>query len=247
MIGQDALAVVDTSSTASTHQPWVRLAMVWLLIIPLAAFWATQLRPPGNAVFNVLPIAPKPGDPAVAMLRFNNPSESPDLAQVDLYVDGELLATGTTQVASASSKSVQYARVQPLDQGSRLSFAAHVSSGQGEQDLRSLPEYSPQVLSSFVSFAASSTTLMSSLISMSYYRASFGNPNLFDLGLVLILVMLALSIFAEATQVAPVQVGPRLAQLQLLSHRFRLVLISLYIIFGGIAVTRLALLFGVLS
>ena len=233
--------------SAPAPSSFVRILIVWLLMAPLAAFWISQLRPLQSAGFSVLPVVPKAGEPIVATVRLNNPSEPADLTRFDLYVDGELLARGTSEVPAGGAKSIQYARLQQLQGSQRPAFAVHVGSRLGVHELRSLPEYSPQVLSSFVSFAASSTSLMSSLNSMSYYRASFGGSSLFDLGLVLILVMLALSIFTEATQATPPQVSRTLARLQTLAHRFRLVLVSLYIIFGGIAITRLALLFGAIT
>ena len=246
-----------------------RLVLVWLLIVPLAAFWVSQLRVPQAAVLNVLPVAPKPGDPTLATLRFSNPGPVGDTPRLSFYADGRLLVDGTSRVPAASAKAIQFARVQPLEVGQQASFAMRVESEQGVvEEARALPGYTPLALSSFVSFASSAMTAMSSssssslsssssssslasssssssasaVFSMAYYRETFDSRT-FDVGLTLILALLALSLLAEATDVAPRQVGPTLARLRLLTERFRVVLIALYIVFGGIAVTKMAILF----
>ena len=194
----------------------VRLAMVWLLILPLAAFWVSWLRPAGAADLAVFPVLPKANEPVVATLRIGNPQPDGDPARFALYADGRIVLEGTTAVPGEAANVVQFARTLP--EPARGSYAARVVTAHGAHSKsHQLPEYSPQVLSSFVSFAASSTTMMTSLINMSYYRSSFASANVLDFGL------------------------------GMLAHRLRLVLVSLYIVFGGLAITRLALLFGVVS
>jgi hypothetical protein len=253
-----ALTLTDSRRADQTT---FRLVLVWLFIVPLAAFWLSQLRAPQAAVLNVLPVAPKPGDPTLATLRFNNPAAAEDAPRLSFYADGDLLVEGTSRLPAASAKAFQFARVQPLEIGQQASFAARVESDQGVvEESRALPGYTPLTLSSFVSFASSATSMMSSssssslasssaasssssaVFSMAYYRESFDSRT-FDVGLTLILALLALSLLAEATDVAPRSVGPALARLRLLTERFRVVLIALYIVFGGIAVTKLAILF----
>ena len=224
----------------------VRLLIVWLLILPLAAFWLSSLRPKEAADLTVFPVLPKANEPVVATLRVTNPQLEPDPARFTLFADGRIVLEGVTRVPSESAKVVQFARALP--EPARGSYAAAVSTARGTlNETHQLPEYSPQVLSSFVSFAASSTTMMTSLINMSYYRSSFAGTNVLDFGLVLVLVMLGMTIFVEAMSVNPSRAGRLLLGLGMLAHRLRLVLVSLYIVFGGLAVTRLALLFGVVS
>jgi hypothetical protein len=224
----------------------VRLLIVWLVILPLVAFWLSWLRPRSAADLAVLPVLPKAGEPVVATLRIGNPLRESDPAQFALYADGRIVLEGTTAIPAESARVVQFARALP--EPARGSYAARVVTAHGAHtESHQLPEYSPQVLSSFVSFAASSTTMMTSLINMSYYRSSFVGTNVLDFGLVLVLVMLAMTIFVEAMSVNPSRAGRLLFGLGMLAHRLRLVLVSLYIVFSGLAITRLALLFGVVS
>jgi hypothetical protein len=224
----------------------VRLLIVWLLILPLAAFWISWLRPQGVADLSVFPVLPKANEPVVATLRIGNPRTTVDPARFTLYADGHVVLEGATQVAGASAKVVQFARALP--EPARGSYTVTVATAHGAlNESHQLPEYSPQVLSSFVSFAASSTTMMTSLVNMSYYRSSFVGVNVMDIGLVLVLVMLGMTIFVEAMSVNPSGAGRLLWSLGVLAHRLRLVLVSLYIVFGGLAVTRLAILFGIVT
>lgn len=245
-------AVSGTRRNAAAHavsereRLGIRIAIVWLLILPLAAFWASWLRPAQVASLSVYPVLPKPSEPAVATLRIDNPGEAIDPARVSLYADGRLVLEGTTHVIPEHAKVVQFAR--ELSGGAPGSYAATVKSHHGAlEESHRLPEYSPQVLSSFVSFAASSTTMMTSLVNMSYYRSAYVRSNVLDFGLVLVLAMLTLTIFVEAMGINPTRAGRLLFTLGALAHRLRLVLVSLYIVFGGLAITRLALLFGVVS
>jgi hypothetical protein len=252
---------VKLADRTRADQTTFRLVLVWLLIVPLAAFWVSQLHVPQAAVLNVLPVAPKPGDPTLATLRFSNPGQAEDTPRLSFYADGRLLVDGTSRVPAASAKAFQFARVQPLEVGQQASFAARVASGQGVvEEARALPGFTPLALSSFVSFASSATTVMSSssssslassssssasasaVFSMAYYREAFDSRT-FDVGLTLILALLALGLLAEATDVAPRQMGPALVRLRALTERCRVVLLALYIVFGGIAVTKLAILF----
>ena len=222
----------------------VRLVIVWLLILPLAAFWFSWLRPQEVASLAVFPVLPKANEPVVATLRVSNPRPTLDPAQVKLFADGRVVLEGTSTIPGASVKVVQFARA--LSEPARGSYTANVTTAHGAlSESHQLPEYSPQVLSSFVSFAASSTTMMTSLINMSYYRSSFASANVLDFGLVLVLVMLGMTIFVEAMSVNPAKAGRVLIGLGMLAHRLRLVLVSLYIVFGGLAITRLAILFQV--
>jgi hypothetical protein len=224
----------------------VRLLIVWLLILPLAAFWLSWLRPQEVAELSVFPVLPKANEPVVATLSIGNARAELDPAHFTLLADGRVVLEGVTHIPGESAKVVQFARALPAP--ARGSYTASVTTAHGAlSETHQLPEYSPQVLSSFVSFAASSTTMMTSLVNMSYYRSSFVSANVLDFGLVLVLVMLGMTIFVEAMSVNPNRAGRVLWGLGMLAHRLRLVLVSLYIVFGGLAITRLAILFRVVS
>jgi hypothetical protein len=247
----------------------VRLAMVWLLIVPLAAFWATQLRPPAEALLSVLPVVPRAGEPVVATLDLKHAAQAEGAAELParyaLYADGAVIVEGVSRLPAGAAKVVQLARRQPLDVGRQALFTARVErGGVTTEDVRSANGAAPGAgqgasimavsmassmafMASSVSFAAASSTVMNSMVSMAYYKASFVESTLFDAGLVMVLAMLTVGIFVEATGFVPPASGRggRLAQgAVVLAHRFRLPLVALYVIFGGLVVTRLALLFG---
>jgi hypothetical protein len=253
-----ALTFADTRRTDQTA---FRLVLVALFMVPLLSFWYSQLRVPQPAVLGVLPVAPKAGDPVLATLRLTNDTPAEDTSRLSFYADGNLLVSGTSRLPAGTAKAFQLARVQPLEIGQQASFAMRVDSDQGAvEEARALPGYTPLALSSFVSFASAATAMMSSsssaslasssssaaaasaVFSMAYYREAFDSRTM-DVGLVVIMALLGLSLLAEATDVAPRQVGPTLARVRALTDRFRIVMISLYIVYGGIAITKLAVLF----
>src|SRR5687767_11923061 len=159
----------------------VRLLIVWLLIVPLAAFWFSWLRPPEAGDLTVFPVLPKANEPVVATLRVGNPRLEADPARFTLFADGHVVLEGVTTVPAGSAKVMQFARTLP--DPARGSYSASITTVRGSMnETHQVPEYSPQVLSSFVSFAASSTTMMTSLINMSYYRSSFVSANVLDFG-----------------------------------------------------------------
>src|SRR5947209_6539578 len=84
---------------SATAQQAVRLTIVWLLILPLAMYWVTQVRqlqPSVPALLNVLPLVPKPGEAAVASLRVNNARPTAGASRYELYANGRLVAEGVT-------------------------------------------------------------------------------------------------------------------------------------------------------
>jgi hypothetical protein len=85
---------------------------------------------------------------------------------------------------------------------------------------------------------------MNSIVSMSYYHSSFATKHLFDAGLIMVLAMLTVGIFVEATGFVPIRGNVAVMRVVAVGQRLRLPLIALYIIFGGLVITRLAMLFG---
>ncbi len=226
----------------------MKLLMVWFLMIPLALFWITQFRPVEVMQLSVIPVAPKAGDPVVATSHLNNPNSDATQMSYAFYKDGQLLAAGTSEVQGNSTKTFQYAQKQPYGLGDRSAFTMQVTDGSNTRSAqRAVPEYPAMVLSSFVSFAVSSTTLMSSIVSMSYYRAEFATKEVFDIGVILVMALLGLAVFKETAFAQPLRSTRAFALIDTLSHRFQPILIALAIIFGGIGITRMMLLLGVIS
>ena len=104
----------------------------------------------------------------------------------------------------------------------------------------SSPPYPPQVWSSFVSFAAISSTMMSSMSSMAYYKNEFGTGQNLNIGLLTSLVLIALLVFLELTQ--PVLEGATAGFLGRLRLKFSTVTWILFVIFMGVVYTKVVLI-----
>ena len=148
---------------------------------------------------------------------------------------------GAATRAPTSSKTYQYAYANPLRMGEQLNFIVRTQSELGDYEkVVSSQPYPPQVWSSFVSFASFSTSVMSSMSTMTYYRSTFGSDMGLNVGIITSIVLIALLIFLELTQ--PLLRQKRVAVLGKLRLRFSTVTWILFIIFMGIVYTRVVMI-----
>ena len=207
----------------------------------MAGFWLTMREISDPVSMAVLPQAPREGEPIIATFRLNNPSSSPLVTRYQFYANGRLLKDGITTIAPASYESHRYAYANPLRMGEQLNFVVRAESRLGNYEkVISSPSYPPQVWSSFVSFASFSTSLMSSLSTMTYYRGTFDSDMGLNVGVIASLVLIALLIFVELTQ--PVIAGRTVARLGRLRIRLSTVTWILLIIFMGIVYTKVVMI-----
>ena len=130
-------------------------------------FWLTTLASSDPVTMVVVPEVPREGEPIIATFNFNNPSPQTITTEYQFYANGELLQAGTATIPPRSSKQYQYAYQNPLQLGEQVNFVVKTHSGLGSYEkTTSLPSYPPQIWSSFVSFAAFSTSVMSSMTAM---------------------------------------------------------------------------------
>ena len=177
----------------------------------------------------------------MATFNFNNPTETATKTDYQLYVNGRLVESGTVTVAAQGRIKHQYAYANPLRRGEQINFVLKTSSDSGQRErIVSLPPYPSQLMSSFVSFAAFSTSVMSSMISMEYFSSTFGTTSGLNTGIVISVILIALLIFLELTQT--VTSGRRIRILG--SYRTGLGNISsiLFIIFLGMIFTRVVMI-----
>ncbi len=153
----------------------------------------------------LVPEVPREGDTVLVTFKLNNPHPEELNTQYRFYIDGHSLLEGDTTIPARSSKTYQHLFYNPLKMGEQMNFKVVTRSEHGDfsADLSS-PPYPPQVWSSFVSFAAFSTSIMGSMSTAMYYNDMFSRAQL-DVGIVLFLVLIMLLIFREVTQ--PSQVG----------------------------------------
>ena len=218
-----------------------KLAITLLAILLMGSFWLTVRGTSEPVSLTVIPEAPRQGEPILVTFELNNPSSPPLVTGYQFYADGELLKEGTTTIAPTSSKTYQYAYANPLRVGEQVNFAVKTQSELGNYErVVSSPLYPPQLWSSFVSFASFSTSVMSSMSTMTYYRSAFGSAMGLNIGIIVSVVLIILLIFLELSQ--PLLRQKTVAVLGKLRLRFSTVTWILFAIFIGIVYTRIAMI-----
>ena len=218
-----------------------KLVIVCLGILLLSSFALTVMGGSEAVSLAVVPAAPREGEPILATFKLNNPSSDVSLTDYQFYANGELLQSGTAALAPGSSKTYQYAYENSLPMGERLNFVVKTQSEQGDYEkFISSPGYPPQVLSSFVSFASLSTSVMSSMSTMTYYESTFGNDMGLNVGLIASIVLIVLLIFLELS--GPVVAQGNTVALGRLRIRLSTATWILLIIFMGIVFTKVTMI-----
>ena len=214
-----------------------RLVITWLVILIVFSFWLTLSYTPDVVIVAVSPQIPRENEPVIATFKLNNPYTDVLAADYQFYVNGSLFKDGTTLIAPNSSKTFQYTHRNTLSTGEQINFMARVQTVEGShEEMVSLPPYPPQILSSFVSFASYSTTVMSSLHNITYYQSTFGSSGGVNLGIIITLVFCAVLAFMELTQaVAGDRTITTLARIRI---QFSTLSSVLFVIFVGMVITR---------
>jgi hypothetical protein len=189
----------------------------------------------------VMPEVPRQGEPIVVTFKLNNPSSHALAVNYQFYVNGSIVQERKTTIFSGANKTYQYAYENSLGIGQQLNFAVKTQSELGnDQMVLSLPPYPPQIWSSFISFASFSTSIMSSMISMTYYQTTFGADMGLNVGILITLVLIAMLIFFELTQ--PAVDGKTVAFTHRLRIKFSTVNWILLVIFMGIVYTKIVMI-----
>lgn len=226
--------------STEVRDPWLRLAILWLVIIPVLAFWLSSSHEVSPLELKVLPEAPREDEPVVVSIQLSNLYGEDLRARYGLYSNGKTLFEGSTLLAPGESQQYRYIAEGAPGLGRQTTFVARASFGADEIEKRiSLPPYPPQVWSSFVSFASFSTSMMSSMSTAIYYKDYFGAGIGANLGFVLVLSLLVFSFFQEFT-FPFIREGRKhlLARMHLRLHEM---VVLLAIVFMGIVYTILVL------
>lgn len=232
--------VADMEQTGRRSYAY-RIAILWLSIVVVGSFWLAARGVTDSTSLAVVPEVPREGEPVVATFRLNNPTAQALTTRYQFFVNGGQLGEGEATIPAGTSQAYQYVYQNPLKLGEQINFVLKTQSdlGTAEKVIAS-PPYPPQVWSSFVSFAAMSSTMMSSMSSMAYYKSSFDSPQEFNVGLLTSVVLIALLVFLELTQ--PLYNGAAVNVLGRLRVRFSTVSWILYVIFVGVVYTRVVLI-----
>jgi hypothetical protein len=231
-------------TTTKHGQNWglaLKIATAWLCILMLVGFLVATRSATSPVTMSVIPEVPKSGEPVVATFNLNNHSDEPMTTSYQLYLNGSLVESGTTTIAPQASAKYQYACRNTLSRGEQVNFVLKTSSDRGDIDrIVSLPAYPPQLMSSFVSFAAFSTSVMSSMITMEYFNDAFGVSDGMNTGIIIAITLITLLIFLEVTQV----IATRRKTAVIGSYRAGFAIMStiLFIIFVGMVFTRVVMI-----
>ncbi len=230
------------TAKASQHQGIIlKIAIVWLCVFLLLGFLIASKVAASPITMSVIPEVPKTGEPVVATFNINNPSPESSTTSYQLYINGKLVESGMTTIAPYTGTKYQYAYRNSLERGEQVNFVLKTSSDDGDTEkIVSLPAYPSQLMSSFVSFAAFSTSVMSSMITMQYFNEAFGTTSGVNTGIIVAIVLIALLIFLELTQA--VTAGKRNTILGSYRTSFTTVSTILFFIFIGMVFTRVVMI-----
>ena len=225
----------------------LKMTLVLPAIILLGCFCLTAMTGSELMDMTIVPEVPRADEPIIATFKLNNPAPEATTIGYSFYANGELLQHGTSILAPHSSKTYQYVYKNQLELGEQVNFVAKAESqpqGITCEKIVSLPPYPPQLMCSFVSFAAFSTSVMGFMASSTYYESSFGAPDEgLNVGLVISIVLIILLIFLELSE-------PLLAEgghivLGKLRMRYATLTSILFIIFMGIVYTKVVMVLAV--
>ena len=220
----------------------LKTAIIWLSIFIVASFLVTMKANANPVTLSVLPEVPRTKEPIVATFSISNSTDKPSATSYQLYVNGKLVESGSSIVAQQSSSKHQYAYTNNLERGEQVNFILKTNSDSGSNiKVVSLPAYPPQLMSSFVSFAAFSTSVMSTMISMEYFNTVFGiTSGGLNTGIIIALILSALLIFLELSQTAVADKGVTILGLYRISLGNMATI--LFIIFLGMVFTRVVMI-----
>ena len=223
----------------------LKIIIVWLAILLLGSFCLTTMAGPDLVNVAVVPVVPREDVPIITTFKLNNPTSEATTINYSFYANGELLQHGTSTLGPHSSKTYQYVYRNPLELGEQVNFVVRAESDSKRcEKIVSLPSYPPQIMSSFVSFASFSTSVMGFMASSTYYESSFGSVDEgLNVGLVISIVLIMLLIFLELSE--PVLAEGTYVVLRRLRMRYTTMTSVLFIIFMGIVYTKIVMILAV--
>jgi hypothetical protein len=200
------------TQTKNEKQIKIKILILALAIFFLSACIASFASVSSPVKLFVFPEVPKEGEPIIVSFSIKNFGLDDAPYTYTLYTNGEEVMGGKTVLSPLSSRKYQYAYINDLKVGEKVTFVLKVNSREKSyEEVLSVPPYHPYVWSSFVSFAAFSTSMASvttsmgmsttmSITSMAYYQNSFGVKHAINVGVIFSVVLIALLIHIEVTE-----------------------------------------------
>lgn len=189
------------NSTTRQHRGLLlKIAVTWACVFLLAGFLFAGHSLANGVNLSVIPEVPRVGEPVVATFTIAG-TEQPADTYYELYVNGKLAESGTTFITPGTSIKYRYAYESSVEPGEQVTFYLKTGSAYGEYEKSiALPAYPPQLMSSFVSLAAFSTSVMSTMVTAQYFNDAFGTTEGINTGVIITVVLLLLLLFLELTQ-----------------------------------------------
>ena len=221
----------------------IKIIIVWLAVMVIGCFCLTTMAGSDLVEIAVIPEVPRADEPIICTFKLNNPASEPTTTDFSFYANGELLLHGSSTLGPHTSKTYQYVYKNPLALGEQVNFVVRAETDSKRcEKIVSLPSYPPQIMSSFVSFASFSTSVMGFMASSTYYESSFGSVDEgLNVGLVISIVLIILLIFLELSEPLP----SSYLVLGRLRIRFTTMTAILFIIFMGIVYTKIVMILAV--
>ncbi len=218
----------------------LKIIILFLVIVVFCSFWLSGRSSTNQITATVTPVNPQQDEPIMVTFRLNNVTDTCMPVSYVLYANGRLITNGETILAAKSSELYRYAYRNQLPIGEQVTFLieAQSSIGKTQQEV-SVPAYPPQVLTSMVSIAAASLTMINS-ITVAYY-GELVNSTSFNLGALFILVLISCLIFLELFQPAYMN-RTMVTTFGTIRLRFSLLSWILLIIFFSLIYTRIVLI-----
>ena len=220
--------------------PRLRLIVIWFATIAALIFWSSSTPDHSTARFTVLPQVPRSGQPLLLTLELSGAKYEGQPFEFELYANGVLVQAGQGSLGPGDFRRYTLSYPYVPGRGQRATFYAKVTTSDSEfSKVVAMPPYPPQVWSSFVSFASFSTSMMGSISTSVAYGANFSPKVGLNVGLAIVLVLLALCLFQELTH--PLKEKGQKSIFLEMHIRFQELLIALLIVFIGVAYTFLVL------
>lgn len=218
-----------------------KLFVVWCAIALCGGFLFALHSNSTCASLSVLPEAPREGEPVIVNYTLKNPLPYTSSIDYEFHIKGQVVQSGHVVMEPFTSAKYQFSNIQAPEPGKQVSFLLKTKNSFGEHEkMVALPNYPPQIMSSFTSFASFSTSVMSFMTSAPYYETTFTPNQGINVGIVCSLTLIVLLIFLELSE--PIVQDKGIATLISLRLRFSTVTWILLTIFSGMVFTKVVMI-----
>ena len=175
----------------------------------------------------------------ITTFKLNNPTSEATTVDYTFYANEELMLSGVSTIAPQSSKKYQYVYKNPLKpEQEQVNFVVRAETdGRLCEKTVSHSSHTPQMISSFVSFASVSTSSVGIMASSAGYESSFVSGEGMNAGIVISMFLIMLLIFFELSE--PLMAERIHVVLGGLRVRFSMLTSILFIIFMSIVYTKI--------